>query len=308
MTRGQPPLPARHRRQVWWLLAPFLTGLVGLAALPAVVTVGMAFTDWDLLQPAAWVGLANFRELLRDEVFRIAAGNSLVFAAVAVPLRLLAALGLALLLHRRFRGVGAARSAVSLPSVVPDVAYGLLWLWLFNPLYGPVNHLLRLGGDGGLTVLGRTPPQWLTDPGDARAAIIVMSVFTVAEGFAVLLVTRQGLPTTLYELAAVEDATGWDVLRRVTLPLMAPVLALLFVRDLVLSLHLNFVPALVVTDGGPPPYATTYLPLFVYRTGFEYLRYGYAAAATVVMLGVTAALVAAQWLLLRRWRAGLGWE
>ncbi|MBA3719249.1 MAG: sugar ABC transporter permease, partial [Nocardioidaceae bacterium] len=118
----------------------------------------------------------------------------------------------------------------------------------------------------------------------------------------VLLTARQALPQEAYELAAVEDATGWDVFRRVTMPLLMPVLALLLLRDTILSLQLNFVPALVVTDGGPPPYATTYLPLFVYRTGFEYLRYGYAAAATVVMLALTVAIVLVQWRIIRRYR------
>ena len=89
---------------------------------------------------------------------------------------------------------------------------------------------------------------------------------------------------------------------RITLPLMAPVFALLLLRDTLFTFQLNFVPALILTDGGPPPYATTYLPLFVYREGFEYLRYGYAAAATLVMFGITAAIVAVQWLLVRRWR------
>jgi multiple sugar transport system permease protein len=292
----------RERRQLAFMLAPYLLGLVGLVAVPAVVTLALSLTDYDLLQPARWVGLANFRELWSDEVFRIALVNSLVFAAVAVPLRLLAALALALLLHRPGRAVGPARTAVMLPTVVPDVAYGLLWLWLLNPLYGPVNLLLRVGGDGGLTMFGRTPPQWLTDANDARAAIILMSLFAIGEGFAVLLVARQSLPGELYELAAVEDATGWDVFRRVTLPLLAPVLVLMFLRDTILTLQLNFVPALIVTDGGPPPYATTYLPLFVYRTGFEYLRYGYAAAAALVMLALTALLVGLQWAVLRRWR------
>ena len=298
-------MDVRERRALLLMLAPYVLGLVGLVALPALVTLALALTDYDLLTPPRWAGLGNLTELARDEVFRIAAVNSLVFAAVAAPLRLLAALGLALLLHRRLLAVGPARTAVMLPTVVPDVAYGLLWLWLFNPLYGPVNQLLRLGGEGGLTVLGRTPPQWLTDPNDARAAIVVMSLFTIAEGFAVVLVARQSLPSELYELAAVEDATGWDVFRRVTLPLLAPVLILMLLRDTILSLQLNFVPALVVTDGGPPPYATTYLPLFVYRTGFEYLRYGYAAAATLVMLGLTGLVVLAQWRLVRRWRHGV---
>ncbi len=234
-------------------------------------------------------------------MFRTALVNSLVFAAIAVPLRVLAALGLALLLHRRAAGVGPARAAAVLPTVVPDVAYGLIWLWLFNPLYGPINMLLRTGGENGLTIFGRLPPQWLTDPNDARAAIILMSLFTIGEGFILLLVARQSIPGELYELAAVEDATWWDVFRRVTLPLIAPVLILLFLRDWILSFQLNFVPALIVTDGGPPPYATTYLPLFVYRTGFEYLRYGYAAAATLVMLGLTAIVVVLQLRIFRLW-------
>jgi multiple sugar transport system permease protein len=84
--------------------------------------------------------------------------------------------------------------------------------------------------------------------------------------------------------------------------MMAPTLLLLF-RDTIFSFQASFVPALVMTDGGPAPYATTYLPLFIYTTGFEYLRYGYAAAATVVMFAVTAVIVFVQYRIVRRWRA-----
>lgn len=150
--------------------------------------------------------------------------------------------------------------------------------------------------------MGRTPPQWLTDPTDARAAIIIMSLFTVGETFIILLAARASLPAEVFELAAIEDATSWDVFRRITLPLMAPVLGLLLLRDTIVSFQISFVPALVVTDGGPPPYATTYLSLFVYRNAFEYLRYGYAAAATLVLLLLTVAAVAVQWRLITRYR------
>jgi len=293
----------RERRELALMLAPYLVGLSLLVALPAFVTLTLSLTEYDLIRQPHWVGLGNFRELADDEVFRAALVNSLVFAAIAVPLRVVAALGLALLLHRRATAVGTGRVASVLPTIVPDVAYGLVWLWLFNPLYGPINLLLRTGGENGLTVFGRLPPQWLTDPNDARAAIIVMSLFTIGEGVVLLLVARRSVPGELYELAAVEDATWWDVFRRVTLPLMAPLLLLLFLRDWILSFQLNFVPALIVTDGGPPPYATTYLPLFVYRTGFEYLRYGYAAAATLVMLVLTALVVLLQWRVVRRFAA-----
>jgi multiple sugar transport system permease protein len=290
----------RERRQLAFMLAPYVVGLVGLVLLPAAATLVLAFAEYDLIRRPGWVGWENFRQLVDDPVFRIALTNSLVFAAVAVPLRLLVALGLALLLHRRTALVPTARTAAALPTAVPEVAYGLLWLWLLNPLYGPINQVLRIGGENGLTVFGRTPPQWLTDPVDAQAAIVVMSLFTVGETFIILLAARRALPPELYELAAIEDATAWDVFRRITFPLLAPVLGLLLLRDTIASFQVSFVPALVVTGGGPPPYATTYLSLFVYRNAFEYLRYGYAAAATLVLLGLTAVAVVLQWRLVRR--------
>lgn len=289
-------------RRSWPLLLPYLVGLVGLVGVPTLVVIVLALTDFDLVRPARWIGFENFTALAVDPVFRTALLNSLLFALVAAPLRLLLALALALLLHRRGPATGAGRTAAMLPTAMPEVAYGLLWLWLLNPVYGPINLLLTIGGDAGLTIFGRTPPQWLTDTTDARAAIILLSMFTVGESFVVLLAARRMLPASAYELAALDDATGWDIFRRVTLPLLAPVLMLLFLRDTLMGLQFSFIPALVITDGGPPPYATTYLSLFVYRNAFEYLRYGYAAAATVIMLGIAALIIAVQWLIIRHFR------
>ena len=283
-----------ERRRLLLLLAPYLVGLAVLILVPGIVTFAMSLFHWDLITPPEFAGLGNFRELAGDSLFRISVRNSLTFAAWAVPLRLLGALGLALLLHRRFRGVGAYRTAAWIPTVIPDIAYGLVWLWILNPLYGPLNLLLEGVGLGAR--------NWLSDPASAQAAVILMSVFTIGEGFLVALATRQELPEELYEVAAVEGASPLRVFARVTLPLMTPTLLLLLFRDTVFSLQASFVPALIVTGGGPPPYATTYLPLFVYRNGFEFLRYGYAAAATLVMFAVTAAIVAVQWFLVKRYR------
>jgi multiple sugar transport system permease protein len=294
-----------ERRQLLLMVAPYVCGVVVLVALPALATFALAVTDYDLVRAPSFVGLENFRELASDEVFRTALGNSLLFAAVGAPLRVGVALGLALLLHRRFRGVSVARSGVVLPTVVPEVAFGLLWLWLLNPVYGPINLALDLVGPPGVTVWGQPLPQWLTDPGDARAAIVLITLFTIGEGFVLFLVARQTMPSELYELAEVEDASAWVVARRVTLPLLAPLVVLMVLRDALLMFQLTFVPALVVTEGGPPLYATTTLPLFVYRTGFEYLRYGYAAAATLVIVALTVLLLGLQWRVIRRWRRSL---
>jgi multiple sugar transport system permease protein len=186
------------------------------------------------------------------------------------------------------------RTGAYLPTVVPDVAFALLWLWILNPLYGPLNAFLGLFGD--------FTPAWLTNPDAAQAAVVIMSLFQIGEGFIVALATRQEIPDELYELAAIEGSRPLNVFRRITLPVMAPTLLLLLFRDTIFSFQASFVPALIVTDGGPPPYATTYLPLFIYRNAFEYLRYGYAAAATLVMFVVTAVIVLIQYRIVKRWR------
>jgi multiple sugar transport system permease protein len=283
----------RETRHLALMLAPYVLGIVVLIAVPGIVTFALSLYEYDLIRSPRFLGLDNFRELADDEIFRTSLRNSLMFIAFAVPMRLVGALGLALLMHRRYRGVGAYRTAAYLPSVVPDVAYALLWLWIFNPLYGPLNLVLQ--------EVGRRP-QWLTDPLHAQWAIIIMSLFLIGEGFLVALATRRSLPSELYEMAELERAKPWYVFGRVTLPLMAPTLLLLLFRDTIFSFQATFVPALIVTQGGPPPYATTYLPLFVYQNAFEYLRYGYAAAATLVMFALTAAIVYVQYRIVRRWR------
>jgi multiple sugar transport system permease protein len=277
------------------LLIPYAAGALVLLAIPAGATFAVAFLELDLLGSSEWVGLRNFRDLLEDPIFREALVNSLTFAAFAVPLRLLGAVGLALLMHERFRGAGVARTSVYLPTVVPDIAYALLWLFLVNPLFGPINAVL---GAAGLP-----EPEWLTTGTGAMATIVLMSGFTIGEGFVVALAARQEMPKELYELARVEGAGALHTLRRVTLPLMAPTLGLLAIRDLAFSLQVSFVPAYLLTDGGPDR-ATLFLPLYAFDVGFEQLRYGYAAAMTLTMFVITGLLVLAQLWFVRRWRFG----
>ncbi len=155
-----------------------------LLGLPALMSAGLAFTSYDALSPPVWVGFRNFRTLAADPLAGVALTNTLIFVLLAVPLRVLGALALALLLSRRRRGVGAYRSAVYLPTVIPDVAFALIWLWIFNPLYGPVNQVLD--------ALGLPTPGWLADAETAKYPFVVMSLFQIGEGFLVLLVGASG--------------------------------------------------------------------------------------------------------------------
>ena len=277
-------------RRAGTLAIPFAAGLILLVALPAVAALFLAFTEFTAVEAPEFNGLENLSRLLGDEAFWRSLGNSAIYIVLAVPLRLFAAVGFALLLHKRARGVELGRAAAFLPSVIPEAAYALLWLWLLNPLYGPIPLLF-----------GSAAPDLLTEPWGARIGIALMGAFQIGEAFVIALAARRMIPGALYEAAAVEGASPWWTLRTVTLPLMAPIIALLALRDVVLSLQVNFIPALLLTDGGPR-YATTYLPLYVYRTGFRYFRFGYASMMTLTMFLVTALIVFVMYRLARRWR------
>jgi len=269
------------------LALPYVIGLVVLVFVPAAAALVLAFTDFTGIGAPELAGLDNFRRLLGDEAFWRSAGNSAIYVAIAVPLRLVVAVAIALVLHRRATGIGIARGVAYAPSVVPDAAWALLWLWLLNPLYGPLA--IALGVD------------FLTVPWAARVAIPLMAGFQIGEAFVIALAARSAIPGSLYEAAAIDGARPWFQLRHITLPMMVPVIAILALRDVIVALQVNFVPALIVTEGGPR-YATTYLPLYIYRTAFRYFRFGYASSLSVALFVITVVVVYAQYRLARRWR------
>lgn len=285
-----------ERRELALMVAPYVAGALLLFVAPALLTFGLSLFEADLIRDPRFVGLDNFTRLVEDPIGREVMWRSALLVALAVPLRLALAVGFALLLHRGFRGAGAARASVFVPTVVPDAAYALVWLFLLNPLYGPVNWVL--------SGFGIEPIAWLSDPTAAFAAVVLMLGFTIGETFVVALAARQEIPGELYEVARLEGASAWFSVRRVTLPLMAPVLALLAARDVAVSLQASFVPAFLLTGGGPDR-ATLFLPVHTFNVGFEQLAYGYAAAMTAVMFVLCALLALLQYRVVRRWRLGL---
>lgn len=287
---------SRHDRpRILLLLAPWMAGLALLVVLPALLAIGIAFTHYDTLSAPRWCGGDNFRALFADDLFRRAVLNSARFVLLAVPLRMIGALALALALKSPRPGVGLQRMAVFFPAIVPDVAYALLWLWIFNPLYGPLN--------GALHAMGLPAPAWLAEEHLALPALVIMALFQVGEGFIVLLAGLQGIPAELHETAALEGAGRWDRFRWITLPLLAPWLLLLTLRDIILSAQSTFAPAFIMTDGGPY-YATLFLPLLIYQEAFTGLRFGSAAAIMLLLMTGVALLIGLVLLVVRGWGYG----
>ncbi|RPJ23089.1 MAG: sugar ABC transporter permease [Chloroflexi bacterium] len=274
------------------LLAPYLLGALLLVALPAALTFYIAFTRYNGIDPPVFTGWENVRLLSRDPLFWVALINSLLFILLAVPLRLLGALGLALLYSRPRRAIGFYRAAVYLPTIIPDTAYALTWLWIFNPYYGPLNASLR--------ALGLPAPAWLVDPFWAPLAIVLITLFQVGEGFVILLAARRHIPGEVYDAAHVDGANRWQTFNSITLPLLSPWLVLLSVRDIALSFQNTFTPAYIMTRGGPY-YSTFYTPLFIYETAFDGLRFGQAATVTLIVFIVTMILVLIVYYIFEGW-------
>jgi multiple sugar transport system permease protein len=273
------------------MLLPYLVGTLLLVGLPGLLSGLLAFTAYDALTPPVFVGFTNFRLLASDPVVGTAISNSLVFIVLAVPLRILGALGLALLLFRPRRGVGGYRAAVYVPTVIPDVAFALIWLWIFNPLFGPVN--LALGA------LGLPTPGWLADAETARYPFVVMAAFQIGEGFVVLLAAMRGLSGEIFDAGAVDGAGRWSAFRYLTLPLLVPWLALLTFRDIILSFQWTFTPSYVMT-GGDPYYATMFLPLVTYEEAFDHFRCGPGSALMLITFLLSLAVIGAIYLFFRR--------
>ena len=284
-----------YRTGLRLMLAPFLLGSLLLVVVPAVMTAGFAFTRYDGLAPADFVGWDTYRDLMDYPELRRSLTATAFFVALAVPLRVLGGLGLALLLHRRTARLGATgRVAAYVPTVLPDAATALIWLWVVNPVYGPLAVVLQVG----------TGSPLLLDRWGARLTIVALAVFALGEGFLVTLAARREVPEVLYDVGRLEGARGVGLFRRVTLPMLAPVLGLLSARDLVVSMQVTVVPILLLTRGGPLG-ATKTLPFLVYERGFRELRFGDAAAIALLLFVLTLLLVAVQYRLLRRWlRAG----
>ena len=273
---------------VWLVLLPYGVGMTLLLTIPALSTAGLAFTHYDAVTAPRWVGLANFYTLFASPIVRQSLWASLFFVVTAVPLRLVGALGLALLLNGRGRLLRWGRAAVYLPTFIPAPAYALIGLWLFNPLYGPINLVLG--------ALGLPQPAWLTDPVAARWMMVLLATFQLGEGFIVLFIALQTIPRSFYEVARLHGATASQQFWYITRPLLRPWVLLLVVRDVLVSLQNTFTPSYIITYGGPY-YATTFTPLLVYEIAFDLFDLGLAAAVLFVLFVVVFLLAFNVWVL-----------
>jgi multiple sugar transport system permease protein len=287
----------RLSQQTRWrlLLLPYALGIIVLIVIPALFSFGLAFFHYDALSPPVWAGTLNFTLAYTDELFSLSIRNSLALILIPVPLRLFGAFFLARLMQRNGRFLSWFRSAVYLPTIVPGAAFALAWLWILNPLYGPLNLFLES--------IGLNGPAWLVDPTWAKPGLVLMALWQIGEGFIVSLAALYDIPVDLEDAAQIDGAGSWATLRHIILPIIAPILLLLTFRDAIFTFQESFTHIYLMTEGGPY-YATFTLPLFIYEQGFDLRAFGTASAALWVMYAITGLIVVALYIIAKQWNIG----
>ncbi len=284
-----------HHTRWRLLLLPYVLGVIILVIVPALFSFALAFFHYDALSPPVWAGRLNFVLAYTDELFALSIRNSLSLILIPVPLRVFGSFLLARLMQRNGRFLSWFRSAIYLPSVVPAAAFALAWLWILNPLYGPVNLLL--------TAIGLPAPAWLVDPVWAKPALVLMGLWPIGEGFIVSLAALYDIPPELEDAARIDGAGAVAIIGHILLPLTAPILLLLTFRDAIFTFQESFTHIYLMTQGGPY-YATYTLPLFIYEQGFDLRAFGIAGAALWVMYALTGLIVTVLYIIAKQWNVG----
>ena len=277
----KPPRPRGELASGLWFASPFLVGFSLFTAYPLLASLYYSFCDYNVFDPPVFTGTRNYAELLRDELFRRACWNTLVFTVFAVPVTILVALGLAMLLNLKVRGQAFYRLAFYLPSIVPTVAASVLWVWVFNPQFGLLNVCLRALGGWLAPWITVPTPGWLTDPQWSKTALVIMSVWGAGSNMVLYLAGLQEVPRELYEAAEIDGASAWRRTWHVTLPALSPTLFFTLIMGVIGSFQ-YFTQAWVMTNGGPAD-STLFYSLYLFNNAFVYFRMGYASAMAYVL-------------------------
>ncbi|MET8365120.1 sugar ABC transporter permease [Micromonospora sp. NPDC049580] len=276
----------------WSFILPNFVGFAVLTLLPVVVLFYVAFTNWNVFGVAEWTGTANFRRMWGDASFWTALRNTVYYTVFHIPLTLAAALGLALLLNRKLRGVRFFRTVAFFPYITSIVAIAIVWNQLFSPEYGPINALLGVVGVD-------NAPGWTTSSTWSMPAVIIVGTWRYMGYYMLLfLAGLQTIPAQLYEAAETDGASPWQRFVHVTLPGLRH--TTFFVTVLLTIESFKVFDLILVMTGGGPGQSTLVLSQYIYQKGFEENQFGYASAVSIVLFTICFSITVIQFMVNKR--------
>jgi ABC-type sugar transport system permease subunit len=278
-------------REALWgyvFIGPWLLGLFLFTAGPIIASLVMSLTNFDLLHAdqTRFIGLDNYIRMTRDPLVGTALISTFKFAAIVIPVTMLASLGFALLMnHPKLKAKGALRTLVYMPMMIPLVASTMVWIGFLNTETGWLNRFLELFGLRG--------PDWFNNELWVYPALTLMGLWAVGNFMIINIAGLQSVPTELYEAARIDGAGSWKQLRHITIPMISPVLLYNLVISLIATFQ-YFTQAFTLTNGrGDPNGATLFMNLELYREAFVYSGMGYGAAIAWLLFAIVLALTGA---------------
>lgn len=276
-------------------LLPWLIGFFGLTLGPALASLYLSFTNYDLLQSPDWVGAANYvRIATADPKFAAAMQVTFTYVLLSVPLKLIFALLLALAFNRGIKGLTLYRAIFYLPSLLgSSVAIAVLWRQLFAS-DGLVNMLLW-------QLFGYEGPSWISNPDYSIYTLVILSVWQFGSPMIIFLAGLRQVPQDMYEAAEIDGASKVRQFFRITLPLLTPVIFFNAVIQTIDAFK-AFTPAFIISEGtGGPINSTLFYTLYLYQEAFGFFRMGYASALAWILVIIISLFTAFSFLSAKYW-------
>lgn len=261
---------------------PAIIGIVVFIIIPVVFSFGLSFVNWDLINPAKFVGLQNYIDIFSDPLFAKIILNTFVYALSTTFFAVLLPLFLACVLNSKIRGSEFFKTAYFLPFITPMIVIAVVWQWIFDPNIGPLNHLLNIH------------ISWLYDKNYAMPALIMVSVWKlIGYNMIIFLAGLSSINQSLFEAAKIDGAGSFKILKAITVPLLSPTIFFVVVITCISSFQV-FDLVYIMTKGGPLD-STNVLVYSVYKNAFEYFKIGQASAIAYVLFVIICILTLFQW-------------
>lgn len=290
-------LMQQQRRWGWIFLSPWIIGFVVFTAAPIIASFIFTFTNFSLAQPdqISFVGLRNWQKLFSDPMTLTSLGVTIKFAIIAVPFGLLLPLAMATLLNsKHLYGKRIWRTLFYMPYMVPAVSGVFIWMSFLNGQSGWLNRILRMIGIS-------DPPNWLGDERWILPAFMLMGIWGAGNAMLTMLATMQGVPTELYEAADVDGAGAWTKFRKITLPMISPVIFYNLVLSVIGLMQYFVVPYIVTRGTGQPNNSAYFFNMHLYKTSFTFFDMGYGATQAWLIFLIALVLTIFMFSTARRW-------
>ncbi len=284
----------RHTINGLLFASPWIFGLLAFWIYPIFASAYYSFTKYNGVKNPVWTGFANYIELFTsDGEFVDAVYSTVYFAVVSIPLAIIFAFGLALMLNAKIRGQVVYRTIYFLPTLVPEVALALVWIFIFTPHSGLIAAPFRAFGFRG--------PCWLTCAEWARPTLVLLALWIIGQQIILYLAGLQDVPQDLYDAADVDGANIFSKFRNVTLPILTPVIFFHLVTSVIGALNFFAIPYIMTGGTGFPANSTLFYSIYLYKNAFHYLEMGYASAMAWLLFMFTLGVTLFIWRSARLW-------